>query len=93
MFNELSFEKIFEMVEHNYPELLPLVSMLYREPGSVFFKMDDDKWHTESLKEGVNQGCPLSSTLAALVLNEILVPLTARLKTSSPAAPPIGKLR
>ena len=32
------------------------------------------------MKEGVNQGCPLSSTLAALVLNEILFPLTAKLK-------------
>ena len=32
------------------------------------------------MKEGVNQGCPLSSTLAALILNEILVPLTAKLK-------------
>ena len=56
MFNELSCEKIFEIVEHKYPDLLPLVSMLYREPGSVFFKMDNGKWHTESTKEGVNQG-------------------------------------
>ena len=81
MFNKLSRENIFEIVEHKYPELLPIVFMLYREPGSVFFKMDDGKWHTESMKEGVNQGWPLSTTLAALVLNEILVPLTAKLKT------------
>ena len=80
MFNELSREKIFEVVSTKYPELLPLVSMLYCTPGSVFFKMDDGQWHTESMKEGVNQGCPLSSTLAALILNEILVPLTAKLK-------------
>ena len=80
MFNELSREKIFQVVKSKYPELLPLVSMLYREPGAVFFKMDDGLWHTESMKEGVNQGCPLSSTLAALILNEVLVPLTAKLK-------------
>ena len=54
--------------------------MLYREPGSVFFKMDDGKWYTDSMKEEVNQGCPLPSTLAAIVLNEILVPLMAKLK-------------
>ena len=56
MFNELSREKIFEIISHKYPELAPLISMLYREPGSVFFKMGDSKWHTDSTKEGVNQG-------------------------------------
>ena len=80
MFNELSREKIFEIVKHKYPELLPLVPVLYREPGAVFFKMDDGKWPTKSTKEGVNQGYPMSSTLAALVFNKILDPLTAKLK-------------
>ena len=33
------------------------------------------------MEEGVNQGCPLSSTLAAIVLHEVLAPLDAALKT------------
>ena len=32
------------IVSRKYPKLLPLVSILYRSPGSVFFKMDDGKW-------------------------------------------------
>ena len=82
MFNELSREKIFELVQAKYPELFPLVSMLYRNPGSIFCKMGDGQWHTKLMQEGVNQGCPLSSTIAALLLNEILLPLTAKLKAS-----------
>ena len=42
--------------------------------------MDDGKCHTKSTKEGVNQGYPLYSTLAAIVLDEIIVLLMAKLK-------------
>lgn len=85
MFSELSREKIFELVQANYSELFPLVSMLYRKPGSVFCKMNDSQWHTEFMKEGVNQDCPLSSTIAAFLLNKILLPLTAKLKARAKA--------
>ena len=56
MFNGLSREKIFEIISHKYLKLLSLVSMLYIDPGSVFFKMDDGERHNKSMKEGVNQG-------------------------------------
>ena len=85
MFNELSRDLIFKIIEDRYPELLPLVSMLYDKPGTVFYKMADGQWYTQSMEEGVNQGCPLSSTLAALVLHEVLEPLTAKLNARAEA--------
>ena len=41
MFNEISRDKIFEIIERKYTELLPLVSVLYGKEGSVFLKMAD----------------------------------------------------
>ena len=80
MFNEISRDKIFQVIQAHYPGLMPFVDMLYSEPGSVFYKIADGNWYSHLMEEGVNQGCPLSATLAALVLNEILAPLTAKLK-------------
>ncbi|KAL7523745.1 hypothetical protein ACHAXR_000310, partial [Thalassiosira sp. AJA248-18] len=80
MFNELSRDTVFDIITSKYPELLPLVRMLYAEPGTVFFRMADGTWNKQMMEEGANQGCPLSATLAALVLNEILLPLDDKLK-------------
>ena len=80
MFNEISRDKIFEIIEWKYPELLPSFSVLYGKEGSVFFKMADGLWHTQEMVEGENQGCPLSATLAALVFGEVLCPLDDALK-------------
>ena len=41
--------------------------------------MVDGNWYTQSMEEGVNQGCPLSYILAALVLHEVLAPINAKL--------------
>jgi hypothetical protein len=38
-------------------------------------RLDNGEWTTIPMQEGVNQGCPLSSTLAVIVLHSILVPL------------------
>ncbi|KAL7548493.1 hypothetical protein ACHAWF_011778 [Thalassiosira exigua] len=41
--------------------------------------------HTQTAEEGTNQGCPLSSTLAARVLHEVIAPLTRKLDGRSTA--------
>ncbi|KAL7524723.1 hypothetical protein ACHAXR_000688, partial [Thalassiosira sp. AJA248-18] len=76
----LSRDTVFEIITSKYPELLPLVRMLYAEPGTVFFRMADGTWNKQMMEECADQGCPLSATPAALVLNEILRPLDAKLK-------------
>ena len=75
MFNSVSREQIFRIIKTRYPELLPFVKLLYKDEGTVFFRLADGLWESCSMEGGVNQGCPLSSTLAALILNEILKPL------------------
>ena len=61
-FNKVSWDKIFEITGMKYPELMPLVTLLYMNLGTVYSKMVDGKWHTQTMDEGVNQGYPLSST-------------------------------
>ena len=53
--------------------------MLYDKPGNVFYRMADGKSYSHEMEEGANQGCPLSATLAALLLHEVLGPLTVKL--------------
>ena len=79
MINEISRDTIFSVVKDRYPELLLFVKLLYEDPGMVFYKMADGSWQKTSMKEGGNQGYPLSSILAAMVLHEVLVSLTEKL--------------
>ena len=72
MFSKIPRSNCFEIIEQKYLELLPLVSMLYGQEGTVFFKMTDGLWRTPEMAEGANQSCPLSATLAALVLGAVL---------------------
>ena len=41
--------------------------------------MVDGKWYTQTMEEGVNQGCPFLSILAAFVSHQVLRPLTKKL--------------
>ena len=80
MFNKVSREKLLQIIKARYPDLLPLATLLYGSANNVHFKWVDGTWHLLPMEEGVNQGCPLSSTFASLVLNEVLRPLDAELK-------------
>jgi hypothetical protein len=85
MFNEISREKIFEIIAEHFPELLPLTSMLYNETGEVWLRMADGSWTTIDMVEGTNQGCPLSSTLAAIVLHSVIAPIADLLQQRAAA--------
>ena len=45
--------------------------------------MLDGLWYTQTKEDKANQGCPLSATLVAIVLGEILRPLDAALKAKA----------
>jgi hypothetical protein len=80
MFNQVSREELFDIIQTDFPELIPITNLIYDTPASVHYKWKTHKWNIISMKEGVNQGCPLSSTFAALVLNRVLQPLDKLLK-------------
>ena len=80
MFNGISRDEIFEIIEQKYPELFPLVSMIYGKDGAVFLKMTDGLWHTQEMAKGANRDCPLLATLAALILWGAPHPLDVAMK-------------
>jgi hypothetical protein len=72
MFNEISHKKIFKIIAKQFPELLPLTSMLwYNETCEVWLRMADGSWTTIDMVEGTiikvahyhHHLQPLSSTL------------------------------
>jgi hypothetical protein len=80
MFNLISRTEFFNVIATSFPELLPLVNLLYSSPGEVYYKYDDNKWRSLLMEEGSTQGCPLSPILAALVIARLLLPLDTALK-------------
>jgi len=69
MFNSVSRTELFDVIHSDFPELTPLTSLLYTDYGNVYYKWDQHDWKTLHMKEGVNQGCPLSPIFATLVLH------------------------
>ena len=80
MFNNISQAELMNLLEIEFPELLPLALLLYGRPNKVHFKWHDGSWRQITMIEGVNQGCPFSAVLVALVLDRLIRPLDAALR-------------
>lgn len=80
MFNNVSREELFDIIHTDFPELAPITTLIYDSPSTVHYKYNSTSWNNISMEEGVNQGCPLSSTFAALVMNRVLQPLNTILR-------------
>mmetsp|Transcript_18973 Transcript_18973/g.34190 ORF Transcript_18973/g.34190 Transcript_18973/m.34190 type:complete len:1170 (+) Transcript_18973:5063-8572(+) len=75
MFNNISREELMNVIAEDYPELLAVANLLYHDPGVIHYRWEDGSWRNTRMEEGVNQGCPLSSLFATLVLLRVLRPL------------------
>ena len=71
MFNNISREELMNIIGQDYPELLAIANLLYHDPGVIHYRWEDGTWRH------VNQGCPLSSLFATLVLLRVLRPLNS----------------
>jgi hypothetical protein len=85
MFNAVSREELFDIINKDFPELSGLTHLLYADSRDVFFKWNQVSWKSLQMKEGVNQGCPLSPIFATLVLHRILKPLDEQLQQRAAA--------
>ncbi len=101
MFNAVSCKELFDIINKDFPELSGLLHLLYANSGDVFFKQNQEvSWKLLQMKEGVNQGHPLSPIFATLVLHRVLKPLdkqlqqraAARLASSIPGDDGVGSL-
>jgi hypothetical protein len=85
MFNEISRQKLREIIEKKYPELQSFADLLYEQNGQTGVKMAGGSWNYIPVQEGFSQGCPMSPVFAALVLGELLQEMDThfRLKAAS----------
>jgi hypothetical protein len=74
MFNAVSCKELFDIINKDFPELSGLMHLLCADSGDVFSKWNQVSWKWLQMKEGVNQGCPLSPIFATLVLYRVLKP-------------------
>ena len=68
------------IIAADYPELLAIANLLYHDPGVIHYRWEDGTWWKTHMQEGVNQGCPLSSLFATLVLLRVLRPLNCLMR-------------
>jgi hypothetical protein len=63
-FNEVSRQKILDIVQDKYPELYPYVKMCYAKSSHLWWD-----WHRMMSAWGVQQGDPLGPLLLCLVIH------------------------
>jgi hypothetical protein len=85
IFNAVSCKELFDIINKDFPELSGLTHLLYTNSRDVFFKWNQVSWKLLQMKEGINQGCPLSPIFASLVLHQILKPLEEQLQQRAAA--------
>jgi hypothetical protein len=85
MFNAVSCIELFDIINKDFPELSGLTHQLYADSGDVFFKWNQVSWKSLQMKEGINQGCPLSPIFATLVLHCVFKPLDKQLQQRAAA--------
>jgi hypothetical protein len=72
MFNNMSRREGRNILRRDFPELLSVFDNMYQKATKVWTTLPDGTPHVLLMIEGFNQGCPLSSLFAALILHEIL---------------------
>ena len=72
MFNSTSRQKLRHVVAEDFPDLLPVVEILYANKKQTMVKLEDGSWAAINVVEGFSRGCPLSHVFAGIVLNHIL---------------------
>ncbi len=85
MFNAVSCKGLFDIINKDFLELSELTHLVYADSRDVFFKWYQVSWKLLQMKEGVNQGCPLSPIFAALVLHCIVKLLEEQLQQRAAA--------
>jgi hypothetical protein len=85
IFNAVSCKELFDTINKDSPELSGLMHLLYANNGDVFLKWNQVSWTSLQMKEGINQGCPLSPIFETLVLHRILKPLDEQLQHKAAA--------
>jgi hypothetical protein len=98
-FNSVSRKEFFNVISTSFPELLPLTTLFYENAGTGHHKWNNGSWRTLLMKEGVSQGCPLSTLFASFVLACLLEPINKllcqrasdRLASGNPGALPRKK--
>ena len=92
MFNSISRKEFFNVIETSFPELLPLTTLLYNDPGTVYHKWTNNTWRTLQMDEGSTQGCPLSPIFGSLVVARLLKPIDDSLRKRAAARLTAGNL-
>jgi hypothetical protein len=83
MFNLVSWEELFNIINTNFPKLTPLTTLIYKTLADVHFKWNTSHWKSIAMNKGVNQGYPLSSMFATLVMNRVLEPINKSLRAQA----------
>jgi hypothetical protein len=85
MFNAVSCKERFDIINKDFLELSGLTHLLYIDNGDIFSKWNQVSWKSLKMKEGINQGCPLSPIFETLVLHHFLKPLEEQLQQRMPS--------